>query len=100
MILSERQREIKETIDNLKRQIELLDSHKLVGLINDKQYKESMYYISKKVDELEEELGVNKHSYNAFDLMFGKSIEQYNKLFGIHTEDSIEELLDESSSNS
>lgn len=82
MMLSEKQLEIIEYLDSLKKQIELLDSHKVIKLINDKQYQESLETITHKLDRIEVELGIREPETQttAFDLLFGESIEKYNNM--------------------
>ena len=94
-MLSDRQIELQKIISTLRKQVELLDSHLLTGLITEKQHKESLYYIAKKVDELEKELGVMEHTYNAFDLMFGESMEKFNKMFDYRVHKAIDEIDEE-----
>lgn len=81
MILSEKEKETIDLLENLKKQVNLLDSHKTVGLITDKQYAESLEQIIKKVEKIEEELGIEPpKEYLAFDLLFGDSMSKYNEM--------------------
>lgn len=80
MFLSDIQMELKEKLETFKRQVELLDSHKLTGLINDKQYKESMYRIAKQLDVLEEQFGLEPYDYNSSDVEYDKRIESKEKI--------------------
>lgn len=76
MFLSDRQMELQNILNDLKKQVELLDSHKMVGLINDKQYKESMFHIAVTLDKLEQEIGIPQHRYSALDIMYKESMEK------------------------
>lgn len=81
MFLTEKKMETLDTIANLRKQIDLLDSHKTVGLINNKQYAESLNNIVKKIEQLEEENGIEPpKGFTAFDLLFGDSISKYDEM--------------------
>lgn len=77
-MLSERQKEIQSTIESLRKRVDLLDSHKVVGYINDKQYAESLESISHEIDKLEEELGIKPKGIDAGEFMYANGIEKFN----------------------
>lgn len=78
MYLSDKQLELQATLNAIRKQIELLDSHRVVGLINEKQYKESLFYITQQLDQIEQNLGMEPHEYNASDIIYRKSMEGVN----------------------
>lgn len=81
MILSESKAETLKTLENLRRQVDLLDSHKTVGLISDKQYAQSLAHIVKKIEDIEDEYGVeHPREWTAFDLLFGESMDKYKDM--------------------
>lgn len=80
-MLSEKKLELLETIANLRKQVDLLDSHKTVGLINNKQYDESLKHIMEKIEKIEEENGIEPpKDFTAFDLLFGDSMDKFNDM--------------------
>ena len=79
-MISEKQSETLEMIANLRKQVELLDSHRNVGLITAKQYAESLAHIVEKVESIEKEYGIEPPKYSAFDALFKESADEYNKM--------------------
>ena len=69
MILSEKQKKALNVIESLRKRIDLLDSHKVVGFINDKQYAESLKSISEEIDRLEKEFGLEPTKLDAYDFL-------------------------------
>lgn len=108
-----------DLMESLRKQIEFLDSHRNVGLINDKQHMESMFHIVEQIEEKEEEYGIVpdsingklykveklldrtqnvltnllKRSQNALDGIFAESLGAFDRMFDykVHKEiDSID----------
>ena len=79
MMLSERQKEALNDIENLRKRIDLLDSHKVVGYINDKQYAESLKSISDEVDRLEKEFGIQPGGVDAREFLYEDGIKKFSE---------------------
>ena len=82
MILSEKQREYQAQLDTLRKQIDLLDSHKTVGLITNKQYNKSLGVIVAKVEELEKEFGIIPPQLEQSDL--DALVESTKRVYGLN----------------
>lgn len=81
MLLSEKKMKTIDTIAKLRKQVELLDSHKKVGLINNKQYTESLDRIVKYIEMIEQEYDIEPpKDFTAFDLLFGDSMDKFNDM--------------------
>lgn len=79
-MLTESQANDLQLLSDLRRRVELLDSHMNVGYINQKQYFESMANITQKVEELENKYGIKPEPLRAFDLMFKDGIEKLDEM--------------------
>lgn len=69
-MLSEKQLKTLDELEDLKKRIHLLDSHKVVGYINNKQYAESLTTIMKEVERIEEQYGVKPENTSAKDILY------------------------------
>ena len=56
---TQRKHEILNELDTAKKQVELLDSYRTLGMANDEQYAESILRFISRVSELEKESGVD-----------------------------------------
>ena len=77
--MSAKQIELQKKLDDMRHQVQLLDSHKTVGLINDKQYNDSLGRIVEQIEEIEEEYGLAPYIFTADDLLFGNGAERFAK---------------------
>lgn len=76
-MLSEKQIETLETLSTLRKQIELLDSHKTMEMIKPKQYNQALAIIAAKVEAIEKEYGLEPYIFSEEDLIF----KNYDSLF-------------------
>lgn len=79
-MLTEKQIEDLHVLNDLRKQVELLDSHMKVGFISEKQYAETMNNIVRKVEKLEEENGIKPEPIEAFNFMFKDGIEKFEQM--------------------
>lgn len=118
MMISERVQADLDLLDSLKKQVEFLDSHKNVGLINEKQHRESLLHIIEQIEYKEDEYGIIpegingklekierilershfvlnnllKRSENALDEIFTESREAFDKMFDYKVHKEIEQI--------
>lgn len=77
-MLSEHDNETVDKLNSLRTQIELLDSHRTVGLITNKQYAESLETIVNKVETIENEYGLEPYYMSANNILHGNQADNFN----------------------
>ncbi len=77
-MLSEHDNDTINKCNSLRTQIELLESHKTVGLITNKQYAESLDQIVEKVEEIEKEYGLEPIYMSANNILHGNQADNFN----------------------
>ena len=76
---TQRKHEILNELDTMRKRVELLESHKTVGMISDEQYLETGIQLANRVKELEEECGIDEPRFDPKGLLYDDQAEIFNK---------------------
>ena len=86
---TQRKHEILNELDTMRKRVELLESHKVVGMITDEQYQESGLQMQNRLRELEEECGIDRPIFHAKGLMYDDEAKLFDEV-----QKSISEVMD------
>ena len=86
---TQRKHEILNELDTMRKRVELLESHKTVGMISDEQYTETGLMLQNRLTELESECGIDRPIFHAKGLMY----EDEAILFDDEVHKAIDEVL-------
>lgn len=88
---TQRKHEILNELETLRKQIDFLESHMTLGLVNEEQYQETGLSIKRKVDELEEECEIDKPIFSSKGVLY----EDEAKLFDTEFNQKVHKEIDE-----
>ena len=86
---TQRKHEILNELDTLRKQVDFLESHHTLGLVNDEQYNETGLTIQRRVNELEEECGINIPIFTSKGILYDDEA----KLFNDEVHKAIDEVV-------
>ena len=75
---TQRKHEVLNELDTLRKQVDFLESHHTLGLVNDEQYNETGLTIQRRVNELEEECGINTPIFTSKGILYEDEAELFN----------------------
>jgi len=82
-MITQRKHEILNELDTMRKRVELLESHKTVGMISEDQYNETGITLQNRLKELEEECGINTPIFTSKGVMYEDEAvlfeDEYNK---------------------
>ena len=91
---TQRKHEILNELDTLKKQVDFLESHHTLGMVNEEQYQETGLTIQRRVAELEEECGTNKPIFSSKGVLYEDEAELFDTEFNQKVHKAIEEVED------
>ena len=89
---TQRKHEILNEIDTLRKRVELLESHKTVGMITDDQYIETGLSLLNRVRELEEECGINTPIFTSQGVLYEDQAELFEDEYNKKAHEEIEDI--------
>lgn len=91
---TQRKHEILNELDTLRKQVDFLESHHTLGMVNDEQYQETGLTIQRRVSELEEECEINKPIITSQGLLYEDDAELFESEYQKQIIKKIEEIED------
>lgn len=91
---TQRKHEILNELETLRKQVDFLESHHTLGLVNDEQYNETGLTIQRRVSELEEECEINKPIITSQGLLYEDDAELFESEYQKQIIKKIEEIED------
>lgn len=91
---TQRKHEILNELETLRKQVDFLESHHTLGLVNDEQYNETGLTIQRRVSELEEECEINKPIITSQGILYNDDAELFESEYQKKIIKKIEEIED------
>lgn len=92
---TQRKHEILNELDTLKKQVDFLESHHTLGMVNNEQYQETGLTIQRRVSELEEECEINKPIFSSKGVLYEDDAELFDTEFNQEVHKAISEVKDD-----
>lgn len=89
---TQRKHEILNELDTLRKQVDFLESHHTLGMVNDEQYQETGLNIQRRVSELEEECGINEPIFTSKGILYEDEAEVFEDEFNKQVHKEIDEI--------
>ena len=96
---TQRKHEILNELDTLRKQVDFLESHHTLGLVNNEQYNETGLTIQRRVNELEEECQINEPIITSQGVLYEDDAELFESEYQKQIIKKIEEIDDERRDN-
>ena len=92
---TQRKHEILNELDTLRKQVDFLESHHTLGMVNDEQYQETGLNIQRRVSELEAECGINEPIFTSKGILYEDEAEIFESEYQKQIIKKIEDIDDE-----
>lgn len=89
---TQRKHEILNELDTLRKQVDFLESHHTLGMVNDDQYQETGLNIQRRVSELENECGINEPIFTSKGILYEDEAELFEDEFNKQVHKEIDNL--------
>lgn len=89
---TQRKHEILNELDTIRKRVELLESHRTVGMISEDQYQETGLTIQRRVGELEEECGIDTPLFTSKGVLYEDQAEIFDDEFNQKVHKELDEI--------
>ena len=89
---TQRKHEILNELDTLRKQVDFLESHHTLGMVNDDQYQETGLNIQRRVSELEAECGINDPIFTSKGILYEDEAEVFEDEFNKKVHKEIDDI--------